>query len=440
MYAIASLVVYMKTSRLENQVLKLRKKKNKEKTISIGENIVSISFYVSIAAACVFLNRKEDIHDGIHIIIAIIIITGCLNLHTTLETYLQPPGLEKIDEIRLLGRTRGFRSAESRRKMWSVLVNSIEDTSSSLPSSQSPSKNDSNQIVSFQKDSNVIEADVKRSMFQFDVTRPEVMSKSKRKKYRTHLRRTLIAACERGEQRYYQGLHDVASVFLLVCGDAKGRDIVVRLARTRLKDYMGHDLSKPLDILELIYPLLQHSDHDLYKYMKRSQVGTVFALSWFLTWFSHNIDRLDTISRLFDFVLSSHPLSPVYIIVAMLRSVKSELRSSVSCDMASLIHYLRDKPSQICSNETSLNRVLSDTNYLMQEFKPSKLRKYANDQESWSVSSHFDSTFELPPSSFSPWVASTTLLALWFCGMTPLLCIYSHHFFLILFMWVRVFT
>ena len=162
------------------------------------------------------------------------------------------------------------------------------------------------------------------------------MSKSKRKKWRNCLRKTLIAACERGEQRYYQGLHDVASVFLLVCGDTKGRDVVVRLARTRLKDYMGPDLSKPLDLLQLIYPLLRRSD-PLQIHGDASKSERFLALSWFLTWFSRH---LRTWIRLRDFSISFsplHPLSVVYIIVAMLRNVKSQLKRTVPCDMASLI-------------------------------------------------------------------------------------------------------
>ena len=156
---------------------------------------------------------------------------------------------------------------------------------------------------------------------------------------------------------------------------------------------MGPDLSKPLDLLQLIYPLLRGSDPDLYKYMETSEVGTVFALSWFLTWFSHDVERLDTIARMFDFVLSSHPLSVVYIIVAMLRNVKSELKRTVPCDMASLISYLRDAPARICSKDTNMERVLRDANSLMCRFPPSKLRKHVNDKSCWSVNQHFDSVY-----------------------------------------------
>ena len=38
-----------------------------------------------------------------------------------------------------------------------------------------------------------------------------------------------------------------------------------------------------------------------------------FALSWFITWFAHNLQSLAQISRLFDLLLASHPLMPLYV-------------------------------------------------------------------------------------------------------------------------------
>lgn len=46
----------------------------------------------------------------------------------------------------------------------------------------------------------------------------------------------------------------------------------------------------------------------------RGGVGNVmFALSWFITWYSHVLDDLDTILRLYDLFIVSHFLMPVYV-------------------------------------------------------------------------------------------------------------------------------
>jgi hypothetical protein len=54
-------------------------------------------------------------------------------------------------------------------------------------------------------------------------------------------------------------------------------------------------------------------------------VQSFFSLSWILTWFSHNLDRLGDVARVFDFFLSSHPLMPVYATVALITQLREGL-------------------------------------------------------------------------------------------------------------------
>lgn len=37
-----------------------------------------------------------------------------------------------------------------------------------------------------------------------------------------------------------------------------------------------------------------------------------YALSWILTWYSHDFVRFDKVARLFDLFIASPPLMPVY--------------------------------------------------------------------------------------------------------------------------------
>ena len=43
-----------------------------------------------------------------------------------------------------------------------------------------------------------------------------------------------------------------------------------------------------------------------------------FALGWFITWFSHSVQQLDQISRLFDLFMASHPLMPLYVVAQVM--------------------------------------------------------------------------------------------------------------------------
>lgn len=44
----------------------------------------------------------------------------------------------------------------------------------------------------------------------------------------------------------------------------------------------------------------------------RAEVGTIFALSWLITWFGHVLSDFRHVVRLYDFFLACHPLMPIY--------------------------------------------------------------------------------------------------------------------------------
>jgi hypothetical protein len=70
----------------------------------------------------------------------------------------------------------------------------------------------------------------------------------------------------------------------------------------------------------ILQRLLKVADPDLWRFSSTiSPVPTLpfFALSWILCLFSHDIDTLEPVQRMFDFVLSRNPISAVYLAVAV---------------------------------------------------------------------------------------------------------------------------
>ncbi|PIO31012.1 hypothetical protein AB205_0030650 [Aquarana catesbeiana] len=70
-------------------------------------------------------------------------------------------------------------------------------------------------------------------------------------------------------------------------------------------DNTKHILNYLMPIIELVNPVL----HD---FMQRAEVGTIFALSWLITWFGHVLSDFRHVVRLYDFFLACHPLMPIY--------------------------------------------------------------------------------------------------------------------------------
>lgn len=68
-------------------------------------------------------------------------------------------------------------------------------------------------------------------------------------------------------------------------------------------------------------------DAELHQHIQASEVQPFYALSWFITWFAHNIPELDKVARIYDLFLSSHPIMPLYFAAAAMK-VRAELLAS----------------------------------------------------------------------------------------------------------------
>lgn len=170
-----------------------------------------------------------------------------------------------------------------------------------------------------------------------------------------------------------QGLHDVASVLLLVAGERAAYAILCRLVTGPLRDATRPTLDPVLELLGLMGPLMEVSGRhcllwvalcvatsknpaqqlDLLHHCKAvrfyslicvnwlsaSQVADpelaalardvdlppYYALSWFITWFSHDVGGLEAAARLFDLFLAVHPLMPLYVGAVAMRSQRRAL-------------------------------------------------------------------------------------------------------------------
>mmetsp|Transcript_24791 Transcript_24791/g.36371 ORF Transcript_24791/g.36371 Transcript_24791/m.36371 type:complete len:560 (-) Transcript_24791:990-2669(-) len=157
-----------------------------------------------------------------------------------------------------------------------------------------------------------------------------------------------------GELNYYQGFHDVSSIFLSALGDeglTYTKIVLQKLTESHFRDAMRENFSKIISALRLVFlPLIATLDPQMHSYLLESGVEPFFALSWVLTWFSHDIKDTRVATRLFDAFLVSHPLLPVYLSVAMvLHRVNRRIVFNTECDFAEMHNALCHLPKNTCS-------------------------------------------------------------------------------------------
>lgn len=127
---------------------------------------------------------------------------------------------------------------------------------------------------------------------------------------------------------------------------------------------MNRDTVRPsidvlIDALKLVFPLIGRVDVELHAFLLKSnvihrssnlnliftffQVQPFFVLSWFLTWFSHNIYQFDVLTHLFDFFLSSHPLMPLYMCAQVVLSERTQILQ-LECEYSEVHGYFSKLP------------------------------------------------------------------------------------------------
>lgn len=183
----------------------------------------------------------------------------------------------------------------------------------------------------------------------------------------------------RGDLCYYQGFHDIGSIFLTVLSsdmnhvpttiqetkEVEERSVVsakvnlglpsavlFQICKSgHLNDFMKSTFSSLCATMNIVlFPLIRYFDPEVHSFLKESAVEPFFALSWIVTWFSHDIKDTKLVARIFDAFLAAHPLFPFYVAVAMICHPNNRNKIlDTECDFACVHHALSSLPKYSCS-------------------------------------------------------------------------------------------
>lgn len=255
-------------------------------------------------------------------------------------SYFKEKNLQQI-RIACL-KNNGLGDKELRKLIWPILLK-IEDISNFLSDWKSSLQDN--------EYSEIIQRDVNRSLFGLDVT--EEYSEETRNFKRTQLSNIINGVINNNPKlHYFQGFNSICTVFLLIGDEDLGFKMSYQCAELFIKDSMRKSFDEGVSIeMFLIYKLLETTDkhlmgklQELYT-VETSLSSPMFSLSWVLTWLSHNMKSFDTLCRVFDFCLATHPLAPVYIAAAIISSQK---KSIMMCeDMPEIHHFFHDRIPQL---------------------------------------------------------------------------------------------
>lgn len=290
----------------------------------------------------------------------------------------------------------GLLNKRLRRRIWPLLIlyrNRFKNFLDSKSNEEEGEKNQSiEQIIesSLAKFEDISDAEIKSNSYfnqvTLDVVRtlkrfpPEISDR-----LRTKLQKQLIdLICKilirYDHLHYYQGYHDICLTFLLVTGADKSIPLLEHISLSHFTCFMETTMESTLKLLFNIMPLIDKMDTRVSEHIQKAELGVIFGLSWLITWYSHVMDNLVVILRLYDFFIATHPLMPVYL-GAIIIVNKADVILSTECDMASLHTIITKFPSNInCLNQ--VEDYIQQTLELFASCPPDDLPKL---NENWLV-------------------------------------------------------
>uniref|UniRef100_A0A5S6QFI2 Rab-GAP TBC domain-containing protein n=1 Tax=Trichuris muris TaxID=70415 RepID=A0A5S6QFI2_TRIMR len=201
--------------------------------------------------------------------------------------------------VELAQREGGFGSDQTRRKIWRLLSEQFAETHMYEEVLSRPTFQD---IISH-KEFDQVQADVRRTLLRF----PPNTTDSDRHELLEALTPLIIKVLiAYPEARYYQGFHDICLTVLLVLGPTDALFVSYNLAKNFFSRFLEQPMEYASEHLERIYMIVANEDWYLYDHLVSNEVPIIFALSWIITWFSHDLKHYESITRLFDFFMASH--------------------------------------------------------------------------------------------------------------------------------------
>ncbi|KAJ3157677.1 hypothetical protein HDU89_000053 [Geranomyces variabilis] len=265
---------------------------------------------------------------------------------------------------KLAGTKGGYLSNSLRREVWPIL----------LHCSNADRKDDDDVDPALSTgapvDANQVELDVARSLCHL---LPPNINEKRLARMRRDLSDLILSVLKKHPYlRYYQGYHDVATVLLLVLKPSLAASCLESLSLYYLRDFMTPTLQSALNQIHLLFPLLSLASPHVHKFL--SEVDgflPYFCLSWVITWYSHNLHDQARVARLFDFLLASNPLMPVYVAAAVVLARKTPLLAQDQ-EYSTIHHFLSQFPLDV-----NVETLVRDAQAMYTAHPPQALQSFA---------------------------------------------------------------
>ncbi|KAH8929937.1 hypothetical protein BT69DRAFT_1315319 [Atractiella rhizophila] len=208
------------------------------------------------------------------------------------------------------------------------------------------------------KDEHQVLLDIRRSFVHF----PVGLSANEKEALQSRLNDLIVALLRRNpELNYFQGLHDILSVLLLVLlpfsasaspslvsspATRHQRNVLYHSSRFlllhRIRDSLTTTLLPTMGYLRMLLKVVKKHRPSLGEKLEGVGGLPYFSISWVLTLLSHDLDDEEMVKWTFDFLLSRSPGMVIYLGAAMILTRQDQLHSAPPPASSSSLEYDED--------------------------------------------------------------------------------------------------
>ncbi|KAG3121365.1 hypothetical protein PI124_g2337 [Phytophthora idaei] len=292
---------------------------------------------------------------------------------------------ECFREVRRLAITpKGLVSEEFRRELWPFLLGGDG-------AKQNGRSITGNGSAEAHRDAAQVEKDVERSLWHYDVL--QGLKESERRVKRRALTQIILGVLNANDELFYfQGYHDIVSVFLLTLGNSTTTmQAVQNVSESYQREPMQSGFEQVMAATRLLFPLLDAADELLFQHLHASGVEPFFALPWMITWFAHQLKRFGDVTRLYDVFLVTHPLFSLYVSAGVVLEAREKI---LHCerDFGTMHGMLSNLPVSM-----DIEKVIARALVLFHQLPPEQLRKQSELEADSVHNVYFRYPFEYQP-------------------------------------------
>lgn len=214
-------------------------------------------------------------------------------------------------------------------------------------------------------------------------------------KYQRKLKRKLAKLIlrlliKKPDLHYYQGFHDVCLTYMTIHGAQTALNKLDSLIDTHFNAFMQPTMKETQEFLELIPIIVGLQDSVVQDFMERAEVGTIFALSWVITWFSHVIPNERDVETIYGHLEKTNNPHLVLYLCAAIVLYKRDHLLELEPEMSTVHKFLCQVPRK---EKLPINDLLREASRVFQRWPPEYLKRRLDEQRMSKLQVHNYSVF-----------------------------------------------